>query len=52
MKGPRFGIERVNKRYSTPSGFQGNKLSTGNMNKTLRLKFKKVEEIRSSRSEM
>ena len=53
MKGIRFGLERIEgKRYSTPNNFRGGKLSFENLNKTMRMKLKKVEDINTSRSSM
>ena len=52
MKGCHFGLEKINNRYSVPNNLKGNKLSFENMNRTMKLKYKKVEEINTSRSEM
>ena len=52
MKAPRFGLERINRRYSTPNNMRGNKLSISNMNKTMKMKLKKVEDIKTARSQM
>jgi hypothetical protein len=46
----RFGIERINNRYSTPKNLRGHKLSCENMNRTMKLKLKKIDEIKTSRS--
>lgn len=51
-KGYRFGIERLSRRYSTPNNLKGNKLSCESMNKTMKLKLHKVDDIRTARSEM
>lgn len=42
MKNGNFGIERINNRYSTPNNLRGHKLSTENMNRTMKLKLKKI----------
>ena len=46
----RFGIERFNNRYSTPNSLRGHKISCESMNKTMKLKLKKIDEIKTSRS--
>jgi hypothetical protein len=50
MKGYIFGLEKINNRYSTPNSMRGGKLSVDNKNRTMKMKLKKIEDIRSARS--
>ena len=47
---PVFGIEKISRRYSTPNNWKGSKLSAQNMSKTMSLKFKKINAIRTART--
>lgn len=47
---PTFGLELINRRYSSPHNLKGNKLSLHSLNRTMKMKFKKVEEIKTARS--
>ena len=42
----------LKQRSTTPNNLKGNKLRTGSVGRIMRLKLKKIEEIRTSRSEM